>query len=152
MVVSLARRDDNLNDDGMIAEFSQVKGWLKKWVDETLDHSYFYNWRDPLAAAMRSEIPGFRGLPFPEDPTTEWAVYLFARKIKTYLEAKSAPSPLGHLDLRSVRVEETPTNSVEWRAEFGGTLDQLLGKRLNHYRGWWDEAEPEHRLLEPVKP
>lgn len=151
LTVSLARADQNLNEDGMIAEFAQVKGWLKSWVDETLDHSYLYNWKDPVAAVMKSEISGFRGLPFPEDPTTEWAVYLFARKIRAYLKSESDREPYKNLELRSVKVEETPTNSVVWKSEFGGTLDQLLSERLAQYRGWWDEADPEHRLLEPVK-
>lgn len=150
--VSLRRKDGSLDSQGMLGEFGAAKKWLKTWIDETLDHSFFHHWQDPLLPALREHIEGFRGLPFPEDPTTEWLVYLISRKVRAHLAAEGDREPQKFLELQQVKVEETPTNSMLWRATLDGTMDQLLRERLAHLRGWWDEADPLHRGIEPVKP
>ncbi len=89
--ITLARGDGGLDSAGMLAEFGAAKAWLKTWVDETLDHSFFHNFNDPLLPALKEHIPGFRGLPFPEDPTTEWITYLISRKVRTHLAHAGHP-------------------------------------------------------------
>ena len=162
--VTFGRKDGDLDAAGMLAEFGTAKSWLRTWVDGTLDHSFFHHWRDPILPALRDFIPNFRGLPFPEDPTTEWITYLISRKVRAHLRgdgvAPNQAAPPGDgadefkglLELRKVRVEETPTNSMVWDAHSSRTLDQLLAARLKSVRGWWDQQDPYNRYIEPVKP
>lgn len=94
-----------LNEHEMISEFATLKTKWKKFIDEDVDHSFFYNEKDPLLPALRDFVPHFRGISFPGEPTTEMVAALFLKRA-LYLYKDAAHRPTGLL------IEETPTNSL----------------------------------------
>lgn len=107
-----------VNRDGLLAglNFSIIKPEFRKYLDDTFDHRILLNERDPWAGFLRTELnaEGDAGTPLPGlqtlsvDPTTE----NFARIIgETVIERFHLPA----VSEMRVRVDETDTNTAEWR-------------------------------------
>jgi len=146
--------------DDMVMEFSQLKRAWKTFITETVDHSFLHHHKDPLLPALREHIPGFRGLPFPGDPTTELIAALFFAKLTTMHGALRTSSHHPHHHHRhhhpgswpepvSVVIRETPTNQVTFRGDTTQAM-ALLTRIDEEYNGWWRDPDPGARSLQPI--
>ena len=137
--LSFEAKTDSLNGENMLAEFQKVKGPWKSFVRDTLDHSFFYNSKDPILESLKENIPSFRGLPTPGDPTTEMLAVLFLSKALQFSKNQNTPvSPV------SIEVQETEVNSVSTDVNsdlFKNTLQNLSAG------GWWSTGVIEDRQL-----
>lgn len=91
------------SDEGMLADFSDIKKQAKAFVDAELDHRFMIYAHDPLAEAML-ELPGINVVDFV--PTAEnIAAYMFK-----VLRAENAM-------VSALRLYETPTSfvDVDWQ-------------------------------------
>ena len=139
-------RDRNLADDDMVLEFSLLKKAWKNFLQETVDHSFMHHFEDPILSALKMHIPKFRGLPFPGDPTTELIAALFFAKLQVM---HKQVDPTGILRPVSVVIRETPTNTVSFKIDRGGS-SALIQRLDSKYRAWWQSADPEARELEKI--
>lgn len=133
-----------LNSESMVAEFQNIKKNWREFIDETVDHSFFYNVQDPLYPYLKEFIPNFRGLPFFTDPTTEMIACLFLVKAQALIEA----SPVKNQVMATgIFIEETPTNSIEVSVE-----DQIFKNARTmaseNYEGWWQTDDIYSRHLQ----
>ena len=133
-------KENALNDANMAAEFAQVKGPWKKFVKETLDHSFFHHSSDPILPALRDSIPQFRGLPTPGDPTTEMLAVLFLKKCMSFYESQT------DIDVEpyAIDLEETEVNSIFLNCQ--DTIFKATVSRLP--KGWWNSTAIEDRSIE----
>jgi len=92
-----------------LASFEAVKGRWHGWIDNCVDHSLQLNSADPLIGYFRQHEPRRLGhiMSFEGDPTTEALAACFWLKLDAFLRDENLP-----FGVRSVRVEETPTNAV----------------------------------------
>ena len=134
--------EEHLGRGEMVMEFSKLKSSWKAFIDGTVDHSFMHHFRDPILPSLREFIPGFRGLPFPGDPTTEMIAALFFAKLETMHRALIGGEiivPVG------VTIQETPTNSVSFRG--GGAGSRLVERLDRDFDGWWRDMDPRARGL-----
>ena len=68
-----------------------------------------HHYNDPVAEVLRGQQPEPRLIPFPGDPTTEMIALFMFHKMETVYKAKGFAEVL---KVNSVRLEETPTNSL----------------------------------------
>lgn len=132
---------DALDACNMLGEFQKLKDGWKKFITETADHSFFHHQNDPIVPVLRREIPGFRGLPFPGDPTTEIIAVLFLRKAQTLAQDRGIKNVIPF----AVEIRETPVNAVEVTVEdaiFRHTVANLPE------RGWWSVADTAARSFD----
>lgn len=122
-----------LDNANMVVEFQKTKKNWKKFIKETVDHSFLVNQDDVILPALKESIEGLRAIPFPGDPTTEMIAILFLRKAQKLVVEKG-------LSAHSILIEETPVNSVEVAADspiFVNTLKRLedCSKEV-----WWESS------------
>lgn len=110
----------SLGGANALASFAQAKGRWHAWIDDQVDHALQLNEADPLIGYFRRHEPQrcARLMVFPGDPTTEAACVLFFFKLRAFLRADGLP-----FTPKRVRIEETPTNSVQVDAAFIDSLD-----------------------------
>ncbi len=53
----------------MVCDFSEIQQVIKKWIDETLDHTLILNQNDPLVPVLREKKERF--LAIDTNPTAE---------------------------------------------------------------------------------
>lgn len=137
--LNLMAATEDLGEDNMVLDFSVLKKGWKDFVTKTADHSFFYNSEDPIIPVLKQNIPNFRGLPFPGDPTTEIIAGLFFLKASALCES---------LPVRpfSVVIEETPTNTVEF---FSTELEDFIQKLKLSLKpsNWWASTDPQSRSI-----
>ena len=139
-----------LNTNEMVEEFSLLKGAWKRFIKETVDHSFFHHCEDPILPALREHIPQFRSLPFPGDPTTELIAACFLRKAQAIGVASGLSDPNCPLNI-AVEIQETQTNRVTLSLANLEDLDSLAPTLCSHI-GWWDDADLEARWIRPHLP
>jgi 6-pyruvoyltetrahydropterin/6-carboxytetrahydropterin synthase len=88
---------------GMIANLSDLDGFVEREVIEPLDHTY-----------LNEQVAAFRDCV----PTTENVCRELYRRLQGFPEAR----------LTRVRVEETSLNSFEYAGEVGGTVRRAAGE------------------------
>jgi len=67
---------EELNGNGFVMDFGEVKRQLKTWINKHWDHAYLANENDPLLPALEAE--GMKIFTFLDEPTAEvMAQYLF---------------------------------------------------------------------------
>ncbi len=109
--VVLTLKAEELNDQGMIIEFGQLKAAWRSWLDTYLDHSLMLNKADPMVQAVRSVEPESRLFLTPEDPTTENVARLLYEQAKMVLQALNCANVV---QVERVRLEETKVNCAEY--------------------------------------
>lgn len=114
------------------ADFKDLKTEWKTFIDEHLDHHFFANSEDPLLTALHSIDQDLRIKKTPGDPTTEVLACLLFKKAESLFKETS------FIQVDSILLEETPTNSVRVSKE---DVDHLL-RRLNtppanSSSNWW---------------
>jgi 6-pyruvoyltetrahydropterin/6-carboxytetrahydropterin synthase len=92
-----------------LAPFDRIKQRWHEWIDNHVDHAFQLNGADPLIGYFRDHEPERlkRVMAFLGDPTTEALAACFWLKLSAFLIADDLPFAVA-----SVRVEETPTNTV----------------------------------------
>jgi len=119
----------------MVEEFSTLKSEWKRFVEETLDHSFFHHHQDPILSALKEHVPDFRGLAFPGDPTTELIAALLFKKARALLSSHSGFGK--SFEVHSIILEETPTNTIVYENEVKVGSDDP--------KQWWNDSNPESR-------
>ena len=67
--VKIELRTNQLNPQGMVADFTDIKNSIGEWIETTLDHRLILQETDPLAALLREH--GEMVLTLPVEPTAE---------------------------------------------------------------------------------
>ena len=92
---------EELDDRGMVFDFSDIKKAVKSWIDENLDHLMILNEKDEIIPML--EKAGERYLAVPANPTAEFISKLIYDRVKS----------LG-FPVVSVKVWETPDSYAEY--------------------------------------
>ena len=74
-----------LNDQGMVMDFSEVSAAAMEYIDGTLDHNFLLNRKDPIVPLL--EQAGERFLLIDQHPTAE----VLAEMIFSHLKGKGFP-------------------------------------------------------------
>lgn len=90
-----------LDERGMVLDFSEIKKAVKSWIDDNLDHVMILNEKDEIIPLL--EKAGERYLAVPANPTAEFISKLI------YEHVKSLGFPVV-----SVKVWETPDSYAEY--------------------------------------
>ena len=53
--VEIVLAGDQLDDRGMVVDFGDIKGPMKKWIDENLDHRMLLNKDDPVIPFLEKQ-------------------------------------------------------------------------------------------------
>jgi 6-pyruvoyltetrahydropterin/6-carboxytetrahydropterin synthase len=124
-----------LNQSQMSVEFSQVKKQWKQLIQETFDHSYMHNINDPVVEVLNTSDFSPRLLPFPGDPTTEIISLFMFNKMEKLIQASEFAE---QVTLQSVKLQETPTNTVVCDRSFYHS--EISG--FTRTSGWWQSLDP----------
>ena len=93
---------DKLDARGMVHDFADIKGAIKNWIDETLDHRMLLHKDDPILPVLKQRGELFYVMD--ENPTAE----NIAKLIFNHARAKGLP-------VVEVRLWETPTSYASYR-------------------------------------
>ena len=66
---AISIRQENLNEQAMVCDFSDIKASVKHYIDEQLDHNFLLHKDDPLVPALTANNERFMLLD--EHPTAE---------------------------------------------------------------------------------
>lgn len=132
--LGLEFRGSHLDKNAMATPFEEVKKDWKKLLSDTLDHSFFHHWQDPLADSILKVHPEARLLPFPGDPTTELIGLLLFSKMDTIFGKIGLEKSM---KVSSIKVEETPSNCVTLSSDFY----QKSKESFSNFNGWWNNTE-----------
>jgi len=102
--VNIELRNSQLNSQGMVTDFIDVKNSLGNWIDATLDHRLLLEESDPLIAILREH--GEQVLVLPVEPTAENLAKLIYDQAETF-----------GLPVCSVSVWETEKCAAEYRSQ-----------------------------------
>ena len=104
-------------------DFKDLKKDWRSFIDRDLDHHFFLNSQDNLAHHLKEMEPNLNLKLTPGDPTTEVLASLFFKKAQGLLKH------LKHIEVLSILLEETPTNSVLVKKEDAEEILQRLYKQ-----------------------
>ena len=90
-----------LDERGMVFDFSDIKKAVKSWIDDNLDHVMILNEKDDIIPMLKNA--GERYLAVPANPTAEFISKLIFDHVKS----------LG-FPIVSVKVWETPDSFAEY--------------------------------------
>jgi 6-pyruvoyltetrahydropterin/6-carboxytetrahydropterin synthase len=91
---------NNLNDNGFVMDFGDLKAPIKQWINEYWDHSFLANEKDPLLPTIQAA--GLKVFTFPAEPSAE----VMAKRL--FEQVSSLNLPQGVVPLR-VTIRETCT-------------------------------------------
>ena len=94
---------DELDQRGMVVDFSEIRNVIKEWIDKTLDHTMLLKKEDPLISMLKEK--GERFYVMNENPTAE----SIARLIFDYARSKGLP-------VTRVTLWETESSFATYRA------------------------------------
>jgi 6-pyruvoyltetrahydropterin/6-carboxytetrahydropterin synthase len=78
--VSVTLESNTLNEQGMVCDFSDIKAYVGKWVDDTLDHNMLLHKDDPILSALQQA--GERVMVVDEHPTAEFLAKLIFEHVQ----------------------------------------------------------------------
>lgn len=111
--IILALRSPQLDPQGMVIEFGQLKLCWRAWLDHHLDHALLLNAADPLVKLLQASDPNLRVFTLSTDPTTEClAEFLYHQAQQILTELNCEPQ----IHVERLRIEETAINSAEYLA------------------------------------
>lgn len=93
---------DQLDDQGMVWDFIDIKELVKSWIDEHIDHTLLLYAEDPILPALHAAGERVQVVPF--NPTAE----NIARMIYEYVAGLKLP-------VHSVTVWETESSSATYQ-------------------------------------
>jgi len=80
--IKIELQNDQLNPQGMVTDFMDIKNTLGKWIDTTLDHRTILAENDPLGEVLRKQ--GEPVLFLPVEPTAENLAKLIYEKAEDF--------------------------------------------------------------------
>jgi 6-pyruvoyltetrahydropterin/6-carboxytetrahydropterin synthase len=105
--VKIELQQNQLNPQGMVADFIDLKNTIGEWIETTLDHRMILQESDPLVDLLRKH--GEIILTLPVKPTAENLAKMIYEKAENF-----------GLPVRSVSVGETEKCAAEYRKELCG--------------------------------
>ncbi len=99
--VEIELASEELDERGMVYDFSEIKRTVKKWIDDNIDHVMLLNKDDDIIPLL--EESGERYLSVDGNPTAEF----IAKMIYEQVESFGFP-------VTTVRVSETPDSHAEY--------------------------------------
>jgi 6-pyruvoyltetrahydropterin/6-carboxytetrahydropterin synthase len=66
---AISIRQENLNEQAMVCDFSEIKASVKSYIDDHLDHNFLLHKDDPIVPALKANNERF--LLLDEHPTAE---------------------------------------------------------------------------------
>ncbi|MCH7495429.1 MAG: 6-carboxytetrahydropterin synthase QueD [Candidatus Marinimicrobia bacterium] len=99
--VEIELASEELDERGMVYDFSEIKQTVKKWIDDNIDHVMLLNKDDDIIPLL--EESGERYLSVDGNPTAEF----IAKMIYEQVESFGFP-------VTTVRVSETPDSHAEY--------------------------------------
>ena len=99
--VAVTLASNTLNEQGMVCDFSDIKDYVGKWVNSTLDHTLLLHREDPILPALQHA--GERVMVVSEHPTAEFIAKLIFEHIKA-----------GNFPVTDVSVWETDSASASY--------------------------------------
>jgi len=101
--------DTNNVKYGMVIDFGDLKKIVKEEIVDLFDHATVFNQNTPhLELAKELQDRGHHVILVDYQPTSEMMVIDFAQKIRSRLPE--------HINLHSIKLQETDTSSAEWYA------------------------------------
>ena len=100
--VKIELQNSQLNQQGMVVDFIDVKNSLGAWIEETLDHRLILEERDPLVKVLREHGEAVQVLPV--EPTAENIAKLIYEQAEQF-----------GLPVHTVSVWETEQCAAEYR-------------------------------------
>ena len=101
-VAHITIESKNINSNGMVVDFTEIKKILQSWIDETLDHRMILHKDDPLVAALEK-----LGEPIVKIDTAPTVEYI-AQMIFEYAQKKNFP-------VQEVRLWGSPSHCAYYR-------------------------------------
>lgn len=138
VTVSLSAQKTELDENNMVTEFANTKKSWKKFIQEIVDHSFFYNQNDPIVSSLKEHISNFRGLAFPGDPTTEMIAILFLKKAEVLFSNKEQI-------VKEIFLEETQVNSVRLHTQSEVYQSTIAKLEKLYPDSWWQSSSLELR-------
>jgi 6-pyruvoyltetrahydropterin/6-carboxytetrahydropterin synthase len=92
---------EQLDDRGMLVDFTDIKNSVRTWIDDQLDHRMILNENDPVVPYLKEQ--GEPLFLLPENPTAE----TIARLIYNYTKSEGFP-------VKSVSLWETPKSFASY--------------------------------------
>ena len=92
---------EELDERGMVYDFSEIKRTVKKWIDDNIDHVMLLNKDDGIIPLL--EESGERYLPVDGNPTAEFIAKMIYEQVKSF-----------GFPVTTVRVSETPDSHAEY--------------------------------------
>jgi 6-pyruvoyltetrahydropterin/6-carboxytetrahydropterin synthase len=110
-LITLSLTAAELDDQGMVIEFGDLKQRWRTWLDTHLDHGILLNRKDPMVQAIRQVDEEVRIFLLPTDPTTETlAEFLFQQADHMLKEGGWSD----RVQVERVHVQETQVNSAAY--------------------------------------
>ena len=110
--VEVTAASNSLDETGFVVDFSDLKSFTKKWIDEAWDHRMQLNEKDEALAAMITTDPKVRAVPF--NPTAENMATELLGVVDVFLTTVFLNAHKNrNLDIVSVKFWETPTSYAE---------------------------------------
>tara|TARA_R100000781_G_C4024820_1_gene108444 strand:+ start:94 stop:555 length:462 start_codon:yes stop_codon:yes gene_type:complete len=110
--VEVTAASDSLDDTGFVVDFSDLKSFTKKWIDETWDHRMQLNEKDDALRMIMGLDSQVR--PVPYNPTAENMAIELLTVTNGFLDTTFKTAKQERLlDIVSVRFWETPTSFAE---------------------------------------
>jgi len=83
--VSITLESEQLNEQGMVRDFSEIKEFAGQWIDDTFDHNMLLHKDDPVLPMLQKS--GERVMVVDEHPTAEF----LAKMIFDYVTSGNFP-------------------------------------------------------------
>ncbi|RJR27637.1 6-carboxytetrahydropterin synthase QueD [candidate division WWE3 bacterium] len=107
--VTVVPTSETLSKDGMVIDFSIMKGIIKKWLDETYDHCMMLNVEDMKVKELCRDL-GLKWIGFPCEPTAENMARIFYSELKGLFASQGIAS----IALSKIDIWETPTSKASY--------------------------------------
>ena len=101
-----------LDNQGMVVEFGQIKRVWRDWLDTHVDHGIMLHSGDPMIAAIQSVEPDARIFALPQDPTTENVAEFLFHQAQALLEQLAVGN---QVHVQQIHVQETHVNAATYR-------------------------------------
>ncbi|AFY61262.1 6-carboxytetrahydropterin synthase [Synechococcus sp. PCC 6312] len=109
--IILTLHSPQLDQQGMVIEFGQLKLVWRAWLDQYLDHALVLCEADPFVKLLQASDPDLRLFTLATDPTTEClAEFLYHQASHILRDVNADP----RIQVERIRIEETAVNSAEY--------------------------------------
>ena len=124
-------RAPKLDNTGMVTDFRHLE-WLKKWINEYIDHQFIIDKNDPLFTRMLGEKVDLVPIFVPDtDHVAGWHIH------PLYFANMNGPEQEYYEGFMIVNFVPTSENLSAWMAELVQAKMKKLGVTVHHI-DWWE--------------